>query len=154
MFNGTATRCRQSHEFNRQLHYTHCIQTISRNTSHIHKQAKASENYFTQDDVTKAIMSNQIIDSSPHDQLIHRHIQNGLNARRNHDSSIMVAVDMSKTFDTVNPSSSNYLRKTCVYFRGPTSKFRKVEQWDPQRGVLAPQYVWPRHSATNLQKSI
>lgn len=91
-------------------------------------------------------------------QLIQHQIQHGLNARRPHERTVMIALDMSKAFDTVSHSKlidkllqstippyivrwiTNYLqgRQTYVDFRGVKSKQRKVKQGVPQGGVLSP----------------
>lgn len=91
-------------------------------------------------------------------QLLQHHIQDGFNVKRPHARTVLVALDMSRAFDTVNlgilldkllQSSlpdhikrwlSNYLngRQTYVDFRGTKSKHRKVKQGVPQGGVLSP----------------
>ena len=91
-------------------------------------------------------------------QDIHHHIQRGLNKRKPVDRTVVVAIDLSKAFDTVNHETlltdiyhlnlnSNikrflaaYLRgrQTYVEFRNVRSKYRKVKQGVPQGGVLSP----------------
>lgn len=91
-------------------------------------------------------------------QRIQDQIQRGLNQRKPNQRTIMVAIDLSKAFDTVshgklleylNQSSlpphykrwlANYMqgRQTYVEFRGAKSKLRKVKQGVPQGGVLSP----------------
>ena len=89
---------------------------------------------------------------------ISEHIKTGLNKRKPVDRTILVAIDLSKAFDTVNheilfndikilPLNHNikrfiisYLRgrQTYVEFRGSKSKSRKMKQGVPQGGVLSP----------------
>ena len=86
------------------------------------------------------------------------HIKTGLNKKKPVDRTIMVAIDLSRAFDTVNHelllkeiSDLNldskikcflfsYLRgrQTFVDFRGAKSKYRKMRQGVPQGGVLSP----------------
>lgn len=85
-------------------------------------------------------------------------IQGGLNEKRPNKRTILVALDLSRAFDTVShsillrdilestlPSDikrwlANYLRgrQTVVEFRGARSKHRKVKQGVPQGGVISP----------------
>ena len=86
------------------------------------------------------------------------HIKQGLNKKKPVDRTILVAIDLSRAFDTVNHEilikdiyklNLNdhikrflvaYLRgrQTYVEFRGSKSKFRKMHQGVPQGGVLSP----------------
>ena len=91
-------------------------------------------------------------------QEISSHISNGLNKLKPVDRTILVAIDLSKAFDTVSHeilltdiwklNLNHYLkrwlfaylrgRQTYVEFRGKKSRFRKVRQGVPQGGVLSP----------------
>ena len=86
------------------------------------------------------------------------HVKFGLNRQKPVNRTVMVAVDLSRAFDTVNhetlikdiadlPLNNNikcflvsYLRgrQTYVEFRGAKSKHRKMRQGVPQGGVLSP----------------
>ena len=86
------------------------------------------------------------------------HITTGLNKPKPVDRTVLVAVDLSKAFDTVNlelllkdiselPLNKNIIkflfsylrgRQTYVEFRGCKSKHRKMRQGVPQGGVLSP----------------
>ena len=86
------------------------------------------------------------------------YITTGLNKPKPVDRTVLVAVDLSKAFDTVNleillkdisglPLDStitkflfSYLRgrQTYVEFRGQKSRYRKMRQGVPQGGVLSP----------------
>ena len=86
------------------------------------------------------------------------HVTTGLNSGKPADRTVLVAVDLSKAFDTVNhelllndiaelPLNSNlkrflfsYLRgrSTYVEFRGKKSRRKKMKQGVPQGGVLSP----------------
>ena len=86
------------------------------------------------------------------------HLKSGLNKNKPVDRSILVAVDLSCAFDTVNheillsdisnlqldPHINKFLagylrgRKTFVEFRDQKSKQRKMRQGVPQGGVLSP----------------
>ena len=85
-------------------------------------------------------------------------IEKGLNQKKPVDRTVVVAIDLSKAFDTVdhqlllkdimdlhlNDHIKRFLcaylrgRQTYVVFRGSRSKFRKVKQGVPQGGVLSP----------------
>ena len=91
-------------------------------------------------------------------QEVSTHIKTGLNKKKPVDRTVMVCIDLSKAFDTVNHEIlirdiaalplnghlkrflSAYLRgrQTFVEFRGIKSKFRKMRQGVPQGGVLSP----------------
>ena len=91
-------------------------------------------------------------------QQISDHITNGLNMKKPVNRTVLVAIDLSKAFDTVNheillndimelPLNDRikrflfaYLRgrQTYVEFRGKKSKFRVMKQGVPQGGVLSP----------------
>ena len=86
------------------------------------------------------------------------HVTDGLNRGKPADRTVLVAVDLSKAFDTVNheilltdiaelPLNNNlkrflfsYLRgrSTFVEFRGKKSRRKKMKQGVPQGGVLSP----------------
>ena len=86
------------------------------------------------------------------------HLKTGLNKQKPVDRTILVAVDLSCAFDTVNHETllrdinnlrldphikkflTGYLRgrKTYVEFRDKTSTRRKMRQGVPQGGVLSP----------------
>ena len=91
-------------------------------------------------------------------QEITQHITEGLNRKKPSHRTVLVAVDLSKAFDTVDheqlfadieelPLNHNlkkfllsYLRgrQTYVEFRGKKSRHRKMRQGVPQGGVLSP----------------
>ena len=91
-------------------------------------------------------------------QDITSHIKQGLNKKKPVDRTVLVAIDLSRAFDTVDHEIlikdivalplnghikrflSSYLRgrQTFVEFRGGKSKFRKMRQGVPQGGVLSP----------------
>ena len=91
-------------------------------------------------------------------QEINTHIQQGLNKKKPADRTVLVAIDLSKAFDTVNLETllkdfsslhinqnikrfmAAYLRgrQTYVEFRDGKSKLRKMRQGVPQGGVLSP----------------
>ena len=91
-------------------------------------------------------------------QEISEHITTGLNKAKPVDRTVMVAIDLSRAFNTVNHKSllndvahlplNNHLRRflfaylrgqqTYVEFRGAKSKTRKMRQGVPQGGVLSP----------------
>ena len=91
-------------------------------------------------------------------QEISDHITTGLNKKKPVDRTVMVAVDLSRAFDTVdheillkdvaelplNHHLKRFLfaylrgRQTFVEFRGAKSKHRKMRQGVPQGGVLSP----------------
>ena len=91
-------------------------------------------------------------------QTLTDHITYGLNKNKPVDRTVVVAIDLSKAFDTVNHELllkdilglnlnnnikrflSAYLRgrQTYVEFRNKRSKFRKMRQGVPQGGVLSP----------------
>lgn len=90
--------------------------------------------------------------------VITNHILRGLNRRRPNHRTVMVALDLSRAFDTVShsvllqdlltstlPSTvkrwlASYLRgrQTYVEFRDTKSKHRKMKQGVPQGGILSP----------------
>ena len=85
-------------------------------------------------------------------------ISDGLNSKRPHQRTVVVALDLKKAFDTVSHTKllqdiydstlpnvykrwlSNYMagRRSYVEFRGSRSGFRKNKQGVPQGGVLSP----------------
>ena len=91
-------------------------------------------------------------------QEISTHITDGLNRPKPRHRTVMVAIDLSKAFDTVNHeillqdivdlSLNSYLkrfllsylrgRQTYVVFRGTKSRHRKMRQGVPQGGILSP----------------
>ena len=91
-------------------------------------------------------------------QEMNDHITTGLNQKKPVDRTVMVAIDLSRAFDTVNheillkdvselPLKQHlkrflfaYLRgrQTYVEFRGAKSKHKKMKQGVPQGGVLSP----------------
>lgn len=91
-------------------------------------------------------------------QEINQHILKGLNKEKPAHRTVLVAIDLSKAFDTVdhtllltdilqlelNDRIKRFLtaylrgRQTYVEFRGKKSKFRKMRQGVPQGGVLSP----------------
>lgn len=90
-------------------------------------------------------------------QLIHHQIQHGMNSKRPHDRTIIVAIYMSKAFQNREPHTfqqdravynssalemmtDNYLhcRQTYVEFRATKSKYRSVKQRASQGGALSP----------------
>ena len=91
-------------------------------------------------------------------QSLKKNITDGLNRDKPSHRTVVVAIDLSRAFDTVdhqillddicNLDLNDYLkrwlcaylrgRQTYVVFRGTRSKFRKVKQGVPQGGVLSP----------------
>ena len=91
-------------------------------------------------------------------QEISEHITTGLNKAKPVDRTVMVAIDLSRAFNTVNHKSllndvahlplNNHLRRflfaylrgqqTYVEFRGAKSKTRKMRQGVPQGGSSPP----------------
>ena len=91
-------------------------------------------------------------------QEITSHIKHGLNKKKPVDRTVMVAIDLSKAFDTVDheilikdiatlPLNAHIKRFLAAYlhgrqsyakFRGAKSKYRKMRQGVPQGGVLSP----------------
>ena len=91
-------------------------------------------------------------------QEITTHIRDGLNKKKPVNRTVMVAIDLSRAFDTVdheiltkdisdlrlNDNIKQFLnsylrgRQTYVEFRGAKSKYRKMRQGVPQGGVLSP----------------
>ena len=91
-------------------------------------------------------------------QEVSNHITTGLNQNKPVERTVLVAIDLSKAFDTVNHEillndimeleMNHHLkrflfaylrgRQTYVEFRGKKSKHRKMRQGVPQGGVLSP----------------
>ena len=91
-------------------------------------------------------------------QAISDHITTGLNKSKPRDRTVLVAIDLSKAFDTVSHETllndiaelplNSYLkrflacylngRQTFVEFRGAKSRLRTMKQGVPQGGILSP----------------